>query len=97
MMMWGVKVTVPMIKKKCWARYLICTCWAFVCCVGSLQAEQPYTTLNAIFNQHEYEAKRFGPAHAPNFLLCFLSLDPAPLHHLRDGISSLWRHGVAFG
>jgi len=51
-----------MIKKQFSARYLVCICWIFVCCAGCLQAEQPSTTLDAIFNQHEFEAKRFGPA-----------------------------------
>src|SRR5579863_6231958 len=51
-----------MMKKKSLPRYLVCICWIVVCYAGSLQAEQPSTTLNAIFNQHEFEAKRFGPA-----------------------------------
>jgi dipeptidyl-peptidase 4 len=50
-----------MMKKKPSATYLVCV-WIFICCAGSLQSEQPSTTLKAIFNQHEFEAKRFGPA-----------------------------------
>src|SRR5215472_7023956 len=51
-----------MIEKKLSARYLVCIYCIFICCAGSLRAQQLSTTLNAIFNQHEYEAKRFGPA-----------------------------------
>jgi dipeptidyl-peptidase-4 len=51
-----------MIEKKLSARYLAFIYCIFICCAGSLRAQQLSTTLNAIFNQHEYEAKRFGPA-----------------------------------
>lgn len=51
-----------MMKKKPSARSLVCVCCIFICYSGSLQSQEPSTTLKAIFNQHEFEAKRFGPA-----------------------------------
>ena len=56
-----VRYLIAMITKKL-SRYLAGTCWIFVCCAASLQAQQLSASLNAIFNQHEYEVKRFGPA-----------------------------------
>jgi dipeptidyl-peptidase-4 len=50
-----------MITKKL-SRYLAGSCWIFICCAASLQAQQLSASLNAIFNQHEFEVKRFGPA-----------------------------------
>ena len=49
-------------KNKLCAQYLFYIGWILVCCAGCLHAQQLSTTLNAIFNQHEYDAKRFGPA-----------------------------------
>ena len=54
-------IPIAMIKQKL-SRYLAGAGWILVCCAASLQAQQLSTSLNAIFNQHEFEVKRFGPA-----------------------------------
>ncbi|MGE5073333.1 MAG: DPP IV N-terminal domain-containing protein, partial [Anaerolineae bacterium] len=51
-----------MIKNKVSTRCLACLCWIFIFCAASLQAQQLSSTLNAIFNEHEFETKTFGPA-----------------------------------
>src|SRR5208337_3546106 len=51
-----------MIPKHSFARRLSCVCALAACWSGLLHAQQLSTTLNAIFNQHEYDPKRFGPA-----------------------------------
>ena len=51
-----------MISKHSLAARLSCACVLAVCLSGLLQAQELSTTLNAIFNKHEYDSKRFGPA-----------------------------------
>ena len=51
-----------MFKNKISTRCLACICWISVCYAASLRAQQLSSTLNAIFNQKEFEAKTFGPA-----------------------------------
>ena len=51
-----------MIPKRSFAVRLSCACVLAACLGGLLQAQELSTTLNAIFNKHEYDSKRFGPA-----------------------------------
>jgi dipeptidyl-peptidase-4 len=51
-----------MIPTRSVARRLSCACVLAACLCGLLQAQELSTTLNAIFNKHEYDSKRFGPA-----------------------------------
>ena len=51
-----------MIPKRSFAARISCACVLAACLGGLLQAQELSTTLNAIFNKHEYDSKRFGPA-----------------------------------
>jgi len=51
-----------MIPTRSFAARVICACVIATCLSALLQAQELSTTLNAIFNKHEYDAKRFGPA-----------------------------------
>ena len=44
------------------ARFLVGVCFVVAGCIGCLAAQDLSASFNAIFNQHEFDAKRFGPA-----------------------------------
>jgi dipeptidyl-peptidase-4 len=51
-----------MISKYTFAKRLLCACAIIVSCFGLIRAQELSTTLDGIFNKHEFDVKHFGPA-----------------------------------
>jgi dipeptidyl-peptidase-4 len=65
-----------MIRQNSTKAYLLSICSIFIC-AAAVHAQQPSATLNAIFNQHEYEAKHFGPARWINNGSRYTTVEPS--------------------
>ena len=66
-----------MTSKRSFAFPLACVLALSFCLPASLQAQQLSDTLAAIFNKHEYDSKRFGPARWLNQGSAYTTVEPS--------------------
>ena len=66
-----------MTAKRSFAIYLVCAVLSVACLPALLQAQQLSDTLTAIFNKHEFDSKRFGPARWLNQGSSYTTVEPS--------------------